>query len=41
MLPTLPGDVVLAEDLTGGHNKRVVGNVPRLSARGAAEVARP
>jgi hypothetical protein len=28
-----PGDVVLAEDLTGqGHITRVVGNAPRLSA---------
>jgi hypothetical protein len=28
-----PGDVVLAEDLTGqGHITRVIGNIPRLSA---------
>jgi quercetin dioxygenase-like cupin family protein len=28
-----PGDVLLAEDLTGqGHIMRVIGNVPRLSA---------
>lgn len=28
-----PGDVVLAEDVTGsGHTRRVVGNTPRISA---------